>query len=370
MVLNGVRYFPIVLAAILSCGSPIEDSGKLIALRESPMPLSLEEYFYRPSAYVLTGDAEVRSRHTVFFTDENVVLVDQYDRVDVSVVSLNGARVVNRSFYGEGPEDYTEITAAQVYNEEIYLWINNRQQLDVYGMDLGFRRRIPVELSAGSLLINDEGLFFYRAWYDPSNPAKFSKVTHDGKLIEVYTYEREERWLPPISGDMLVPLTSKSLLQYHPSSDSISCIHATKSTAFQIDFNGHFLNAAHIRDLHPLEQLKYVNGFEGYRTLQSGIRCSNNEVLFSLSYQSKPYHLLVDLDGKTATRYSQLVLEGFSLPKNVRFLGSNEKGTWFMMAMTTWEMSGMQSKVSPTIVLDGGAIDQESSVLVYLPYKR
>lgn len=322
--------FIIFLFSLFSCKNQDSSDNPNIKVVKSNDAILFSQYFGEINHIILDESQPIGTIDRIIATDSFIVLSAFDLLTSLHVYDSEGTLIASKDDIGEGPDGLGEINDFAVWNNEIYVLQSYSRKIAKFDFNLNLLDEIRLTYPASSLHINSEGIFLYHLEKNPEFPFRLSYLDHLGVTEQIGLIPFDERLTAaPMDGNFFIDLDSNSFLHYHPASDSIYWFKEKIHSAFRLDFGDQFFDIGQLDGLHPLEQLKLYNEFEGFNNLNNGVRLSQNEALFNIVHKNKQAYLLVDLRNKEARLVPSLKNDLAALPSKVVFNGNNLQSSWY-----------------------------------------
>uniref|UniRef100_UPI0035946C6D 6-bladed beta-propeller n=1 Tax=Aquiflexum sp. TaxID=1872584 RepID=UPI0035946C6D len=322
--------FIIFLLTFFSCKNQDSSDNPNIKVVKSDDAILFSQYFGEINHIILDESQPIGTVERIIATDSFIVLSAFDLLTSLHVYDSKGNLIASKDDIGEGPDGLGEINDFAVWNDEIYVLQSYSRKISKFDFKLNMIDEMRLKFPASSFHINSEGIFLYHLEKNPQFPFRLSYLDHPGVTEQIGLIPFDERLTAaPMRGNFFIDLDSDSFLHYHPASDSIYWFEGKSHSAFRLDFGDQFFDVGQLGGLHPLEQLKLYNEFEGFNNLNNGVRLSQNEALFNIIHKNKQEYLLVDLMKKEARLVLSLKNDLAALPSKVSFNGNNSYSSWY-----------------------------------------
>jgi hypothetical protein len=363
--------FIIFLLSLFSCKNQNSTDNPNIKVEISNDAILFSQYFGEINHIILNESQPIGTIDRIIATDSFIVLSAFDLLTSLHVYDSKGNLIASKDDIGEGPDGLGEINDFAVWNDEIYVLQSYSRKISKFDFKLNMIDEMRLKFPASSFHINSEGIFLYHLEKNPEFPFRLSYLDQSMVIAQNGLIPFDERLTAaPMGGNFFIDLDSNSFLHYHPASDSIYWFEGKSYSAFRLDFGDQFFDVGQLEGLHPLEQLKMYNEFEGFNNLNNGIRLSQKEALFNIVYKNMQAYLLVDLSKKEARLVPSLKNDLAALPSKVVFNGNNLQSSWY------WHQVEDISKfyqLNSSKILDRQKIDlpedKEGKVVFKVEYK-
>ncbi len=286
----------VFLISIFACNKIDSSDNPNIKILKSNEAFLFSDYFNKIDHVILDESQPIGTIDKIIATDSFMVFSAFNLLTSLNVFDLNGKRIAVRDDIGEGPHGLGEINDFAIWNNEIYVLQSFSRKISKFDLNLNLLEEAKLKHSASSLHINSEGIFLYHLENNPEFPFRLSYLDESDDMTQKGMIPFDERLTAaPMVGNFFIDLDTNQFLHYHPASDSIYWFEGKNHRALRLDFGGQFIDVGELEGLHPLEQLKMYNEFEGFNNLSNGVRLSSSKVLFNIVHQKKQEYLLVDL---------------------------------------------------------------------------
>lgn len=359
------------LMVLFSCKNQDSSDSPIFRVVKSNDAILFSQYFGEINHINLDESQPIGTIDRIIATDSFIVLSAFDLLTSLHVYDSKGNLIASKDDIGEGPDGLGEINDFAIWNNEIYVLQSYSRKISKFDFRLNMIDEMRLKFPASSFHINSEGIFLYHLEKNPEFPFRLSYLDLSGVTAQKGLIPFDERLTAaPMGGNFFIDLDSDSFLHYHPASDSIYWFEGKSRSAFRLDFGDQFFDIGKLDGLHPLEQLKMYNEFEGFNNLSNGVRLSLNEALFNIVHKKKQEYLLVDLMKKEAKLVPSLKNNIAALPSKVVFNGNNLQSSWY------WQQVGDISKfyeLNSSKIADKQKIDlmedREGKVVFKVEYK-